>query len=149
MNTRRPLPPAVFVPLVVAVLLGCQTRRPYEGKSAAELERMLRDPDPARQVQGAFGLSRLGPEARHALWLVVLIKFAMPPVVAWPWLLPDVWAAPSPSPVWGPHEPGRYAITDTNTPFTDRTTPLSGRLTREEAVRHNKPSLAWPVRWSI
>src|SRR6516162_7583565 len=39
---------------------------------------------------------RLGPEARHALWLVVLIKFAMPPVIAWPWLLPDAWPAPVP-----------------------------------------------------
>jgi len=37
---------------------------------------------------------RLGPEARHALWLVVLIKFAIPPVVAWPWPVPDAWPAP-------------------------------------------------------
>ena len=28
---------------------------------------------------------RLAPEARHALWLVVLAKFLIPPVVAWPW----------------------------------------------------------------
>ena len=34
---------------------------------------------------------RLGPEARHALWLVVLIKLAIPPFVAWPWSVPDAW----------------------------------------------------------
>src|SRR3954452_14125601 len=31
---------------------------------------------------------RLGPAARHALWLVVLLKFLLPPVVCWPWVLP-------------------------------------------------------------
>lgn len=36
---------------------------------------------------------RLGPEARHALWLIVLLKFAMPPVVAWPWSVLDAWPA--------------------------------------------------------
>ncbi len=36
---------------------------------------------------------RLGPEARHALWLLVLIKLAIPPFVAWPWSIPDVWPA--------------------------------------------------------
>ncbi len=34
---------------------------------------------------------RLGPEARHALWLLVLIKLAIPPFVAWPWSVPDAW----------------------------------------------------------
>ena len=28
---------------------------------------------------------RLGPAARHALWLLVLIKLVMPPVATWPW----------------------------------------------------------------
>jgi beta-lactamase regulating signal transducer with metallopeptidase domain len=30
----------------------------------------------------------LGPAARHALWLVVLLKLVTPPVVHWPWSLP-------------------------------------------------------------
>ena len=30
------------------------------------------------------------PAWRHALWLVVLIKFIIPPVVSWPWSLSDV-----------------------------------------------------------
>ena len=32
---------------------------------------------------------RPGPVAKHALWLIVLIKFLTPPVVEWPWALPD------------------------------------------------------------
>jgi beta-lactamase regulating signal transducer with metallopeptidase domain len=35
------------------------------------------------------GGRRLGPVARHALWLVVLIKFVTPPLVVWPWAAPD------------------------------------------------------------
>src|SRR5205814_1197462 len=27
----------------------------------------------------------IGPTARHALWLVVLIKLVTPPLVCWPW----------------------------------------------------------------
>lgn len=46
---------------------GCASKAPYEGKSVAQLEAMLRDDDPARQVQGAFGLSRLGDKALPAL----------------------------------------------------------------------------------
>jgi beta-lactamase regulating signal transducer with metallopeptidase domain len=34
----------------------------------------------------AIGRKRsLSPSIRHALWLVVLVKFVTPPVVAWPW----------------------------------------------------------------
>jgi HEAT repeat protein len=46
---------------------GCRGRPPYEGKSVAQLIRMLNDPKPAVQAQGAFGLSQLGPEAREAV----------------------------------------------------------------------------------
>ncbi|MDB5302065.1 MAG: blaR1 2 [Phycisphaerales bacterium] len=31
----------------------------------------------------------IGPVARHALWLVVLLKLLTPPVVAWPWAVHD------------------------------------------------------------
>src|SRR4051812_35340420 len=58
--------------LIMAALLacgvaGCQSKPPYEGKSAAELEQMLRGPDPVAQAQGALGLSRLGPAAGDAV----------------------------------------------------------------------------------
>ena len=32
-------------------------------------------------------LRRIPPSARHALWLVVLIKFLTPPLVCWPWAI--------------------------------------------------------------
>ena len=32
---------------------------------------------------------RIGPVARHALWVLVLVKFVMPPLVVWPWAAPD------------------------------------------------------------
>jgi beta-lactamase regulating signal transducer with metallopeptidase domain len=31
---------------------------------------------------------RLGPAARHALWLLVLLKLLTPPLISWPWALP-------------------------------------------------------------
>jgi beta-lactamase regulating signal transducer with metallopeptidase domain len=31
---------------------------------------------------------RLGPAARHALWLLVLLKLLTPPFVSWPWAIP-------------------------------------------------------------
>jgi len=34
-------------------------------------------------------IGRIGPVARHALWLVVLVKFVTPPLVVWPWSAPD------------------------------------------------------------
>ena len=33
--------------------------------------------------------ARLGPVARHALWVLVLLKFITPPLVQWPWAAPD------------------------------------------------------------
>ena len=56
-----------LVMLLLVFLSACRAKPPYEGKSAAELEQMLRGPNPAAQAQGAFGLSRLGPEARSAV----------------------------------------------------------------------------------
>src|SRR6516165_3447043 len=53
----------VFIFLFAA---GCGSRPPYEGKSVAQLEKMLQDADPAVQAQGAFGLSQHGPAAKEA-----------------------------------------------------------------------------------
>jgi beta-lactamase regulating signal transducer with metallopeptidase domain len=33
---------------------------------------------------------RVGPVARHAVWVLVLVKFVTPPIVEWPWAVPDV-----------------------------------------------------------
>ncbi|HLJ94744.1 MAG TPA: HEAT repeat domain-containing protein [Gemmataceae bacterium] len=56
-----------FLLLLVVLVTACRARPPYTGKTVAELEQMLRDPNPSIQVQGAFGLGRLGPEARSAV----------------------------------------------------------------------------------
>jgi len=37
-----------------------------------------------------------GPAARHALWLLVMIKLVMPPLVHWPWSVPSPVAATRP-----------------------------------------------------
>lgn len=42
-------------------------------------------------VAAACRARRLGPVARHALWVLVLVKFVTPPLVAWPWAAPDPW----------------------------------------------------------
>ena len=43
---------------------------------------------------------RIGPVARHALWVLVLVKFITPPLVEWP------WAAPDPFQLAATHHPG-------------------------------------------
>jgi HEAT repeat protein len=54
--------------ILLLTAVGCGTpARPYEGKSVAQLERMLDDSDPAVQVQGAFGLAQHGSEAKDAI----------------------------------------------------------------------------------
>jgi HEAT repeat protein len=59
---------AVRLLLLVFVLgQGCSHRPPYEGRSVAELEKMLADPSQAVRVQGAHGLSLHGAEARPAV----------------------------------------------------------------------------------
>ena len=43
----------------------------------------------AALVAVVCGVGRIGPVARHALWVLVLVKFVMPPLVVWPWAAPD------------------------------------------------------------
>jgi beta-lactamase regulating signal transducer with metallopeptidase domain len=45
---------------------------------------------------------RLGPAARHVLWLVVMIKLVAPPVVNWPWSPPKLWVTARPVPIAAP-----------------------------------------------
>jgi HEAT repeat protein len=54
---------------LLLVLSGCSSRKaaPYEGKSVAQLERMLHDPSTDVQIQGAVGLSLHGAEAKPAV----------------------------------------------------------------------------------
>ncbi len=41
--------------LLVLAAVGCAHKPPYEGRTVAELERMLDDPKPAVRVQGRRG----------------------------------------------------------------------------------------------
>jgi len=58
---------SAFLLLALLSTGGCGSKAPYEGKSAAQLERMLHDASAAVQAQGAYGLSLLGPDARSAV----------------------------------------------------------------------------------
>jgi HEAT repeat protein len=49
--------------VVVVLLAGCSSRPPYQGRSVADLERMLGNSDPKVQMQGAYGLGLLGTKA--------------------------------------------------------------------------------------
>jgi HEAT repeat protein len=53
--------------LLLALALGCGHKPPYEGRSVAELRRMLSDPNPSTRVQGAYGLSQQGAKAKEAV----------------------------------------------------------------------------------
>jgi HEAT repeat protein len=65
----------------LALITACQSKPPYEGKSVAELERMLHASDTAVQSQGAFGLSRLGTEARPAVPALIELLGSKDPFV--------------------------------------------------------------------
>jgi HEAT repeat protein len=61
---RKPL---TLVLAGLVLVAGCRAQSPIEGKSAAELEAMLRGGDATAQAQGALGLSKLGPAAAPAV----------------------------------------------------------------------------------
>lgn len=44
----------------------------------------------AALVQIICRCARIGPVARHALWVVVLVKLLTPPLVVWPWAVPQL-----------------------------------------------------------
>jgi HEAT repeats len=52
---------------LIAMPLACGGKPPYEGKSPAQLIRMLESADTKVQAQGAFGLSLLGPAGKPAV----------------------------------------------------------------------------------
>jgi beta-lactamase regulating signal transducer with metallopeptidase domain len=64
--------------------------------------------------------TRLGPAARHVLWLVVLIKLLTPPVVNWPWSPPKLWATAQPAAVAPPVINPQKVTENRVTPRQDR-----------------------------
>jgi hypothetical protein len=69
--------------LLVATLLlvACGGKAPYEGKSVADLDRMLHDGDATVRTQGAIGLSKLGPAAAPAVPALVEASRAPEPLL--------------------------------------------------------------------
>ena len=57
----------VLIGALVLVLVGCAGKPAHQGRSLAQLQRMLADPDPRIQSQGAHGLGLLGEEAAPAV----------------------------------------------------------------------------------
>lgn len=53
--------------MAVSGTWGCSSKPPFEGKSVTQLEQMLKNADPVVQSQGAFGLARLGQDAKPAM----------------------------------------------------------------------------------
>ena len=57
----------VWLVLTALLATSCGRRAPYEGKSVAQLEAMLKSSSPTEQVQGAIGLSEKGAKASPAV----------------------------------------------------------------------------------
>jgi hypothetical protein len=55
---------------------------------------------------------RLGPPARHALWLLLLVKLLLPPLVSWPWALPLHLGPPADHPAEATPGPEISALED-------------------------------------
>src|SRR5262249_44436568 len=66
-RVRAPIMASKFCFLLLSLMVGCGHKPPYEGKSVAQLERMLKDGDADAQSQAAYGLSLHGPDAAKAL----------------------------------------------------------------------------------
>lgn len=60
-------PDVYRIALAALLLMGCNRKPPYQGRSVADLERMLADSKSSVQAQGAFGLGLLGEKAKPAV----------------------------------------------------------------------------------
>jgi beta-lactamase regulating signal transducer with metallopeptidase domain len=108
---------------------------------------------------------RLGPAGRHALWLVVLVKFLMPPVVSWPWALPALWpssaectreqvpvtreeepdASSDPGPLLLPPEPLVWAIEESPSPVAGDESPSAPQPPAPAPSSDPPPWNGWPL----
>jgi HEAT repeat protein len=71
----------LLILLSMMFISACSSKATHDGKTIADFERMLKDPNPTTQAQGAAGLSRLGPDARSAMpSLIEALKKDDPPV---------------------------------------------------------------------
>lgn len=68
------------------------------------------------------------PAVAHALWLLVVLRLALPPVVAWPWALPLPWAKQA-APVEAVAEP--EVVSDSVSDVAYELVVVSGELLEE------------------
>src|SRR5580704_14777200 len=88
--------------------------------------------------------SRLGPAARHVLWLVVLIKLLTPPVLNWPWSPPRLWATAKPATIAFPVVNQQKVTEDKGTAPQDREAKRD-----EEPARPAVATPVPPIRWNF
>lgn len=95
--------------------------------------------------------TRVGPVARHALWLIVLVKFVTPPVLVWPWAAPDplgvaMLDAGATSPVAGEGVTGSIAVSDTPVPdaSSDRVVASPSLPVAANPNLSDVAAIAWP-----
>ena len=96
----------------------------------------------AAAVAAACRWTRLGPVARHALWLIVLVKFVTPPLLVWPWAVPDVLG------VLALEAPSRPSDPYPSPPTTLASLPLatsSERSTTDHLVRGTQRTVRAPM----
>jgi beta-lactamase regulating signal transducer with metallopeptidase domain len=88
---------------------------------------------------------RLGPAARHVLWLVVMIKLVAPPVVNWPWSPPELWSSPKSSPT-----PSPASIAEPVADWQEATTPDEPTATRANVPAPPKVAIPAPrIPWNF
>ena len=102
----------------------------------------------AAAVALACRFGRIGPVARHALWVLVLVKFVTPPLVVWPWAAPDPFGiaaldAPPPEARNASLEvPPMPMTADAAVTMRTRVQPLAA-ASPDDAVEHAAASV-WP-----
>ena len=105
---------------------------------------------------------RISPVIRHALWMLVLIKFITPPVLTWPWRVPDplgiqaidaraadsrVVLAAAPAPLALSSDPASATPGDVSAIATEGQGDRAGQLTQDARLEPVGGFSIWP--WLI
>ena len=90
--------------------------------------------------------TRIGPVARHALWVLVLVKFLTPPLVSWPWAAPDPFGVSA----LDDRADARIGVTTMADPLVTSAGPDLATAAPSAAVeigRAGPPAARWPATW--
>lgn len=94
--------------------------------------------------------TRIGPVARHALWVIILVKFITPPVLVWPWAAPDPLGVAAldarATDSAGLSVTASLAVGETTTlePFAEQALDLSAPPTTARPSLTDAATIAWP-----